>query len=103
MQHVVSLEARPSAIDQTVDDLLAGGEVCAPVKLESVVNLLRVRAAVHVDDQRISLAFTEVRGKIQADLGLVFSIVDWDVQVGDLWQTLRRKIRRELCVVNQSQ
>ena len=62
MQHVVSLEARPSAIDQTVDDLLAGGEVCAPVKLESVVNLLRVRAAVHVDDERISLLFPEVRG-----------------------------------------
>ena len=103
MQHVVSFEARPSAINQTIDDLLAGGEVCAPVKLESVVNLLRVRAAVHVDDQRISLALTEVRGKVQADLGLVFPIVDWNVQIGDLWQTLRGKIRREFGVVNQSQ
>ena len=103
MQHVISLEARPSAIDQTVDDLLAGGEVCAPVKLEFLVNLLRVRAAVHIDDQGISLALTEVWGKIQADLGLIFPIVDWDVQVGDLWQTLHGKVRRELGVVNQSQ
>ena len=103
MQHVVSLEARPSAINQTVDDLLAGGEVCAPVKLEFFVNLLRVRATVHIDDQRISLDLTEVRGKIQADLGLIFPIVDWDVQVGDLWQTLHGKVRRELGVVNQSQ
>ena len=103
MQHVISLEARPSAVNQTVDDFLAGGEVGAPVKLESVVDLLRVRAAIDVDDQGISFALTEVWGKIQANLSLVFPIVDWNIQVGDLGQALCGKIRGELCVVNQCQ
>lgn len=103
MQHVVSFKSRPSSVNQTVDDFLAGGEVCAPVKLESVVDLLGVRATVDVDYKRISLAFTEIRGKIQADLSLVFPIVDWNVQVGNLRQALRRKIRGELCIIDQCQ
>ena len=103
MQHIVSLEARSSAINQTVNDLLAGGEVGAPVKLEPVVDLLGVGAAVHVYNKRISLAFTEVRGKIETNLGLIFPIGDWDVQVGDLGQRLRGQISGELGVVNQCQ
>ena len=101
MQHIVSLEARSSAINQTVNDLLAGGEVGAPVKLEPVVDLLGVGAAVHVYNKGISLAFTEVRGKIETNLGLIFPIGDWDVQVGDLGQRLSGQISRELGVVNQ--
>ena len=103
MQHIVSLEARSSAINQTVNDLLAGGEVGAPVKLEPVVDLLGVGAAVHVYNKGISLAFTEVRGKIETNLGLIFPIGDWDVQVGDLGQRLRGQISGELGVVNQCQ
>ena len=103
MQHIVSLEARSSAINQTVNDLLAGGEVGAPVKLEPVVDLLGVGAAVHVYNKGISLAFTEVRGKIETNLGLIFPIGDWDVQVGHLGQRLSGKISGELGVVNQCQ
>ncbi len=33
------LESRPPPVDDSVDDLLGGGQVGAPVKLETVVNL----------------------------------------------------------------
>ena len=101
MKHIVSFEARPSAVNEAVDDALAGGEVGAPVKLEPVVDLLGVGAAVHVYNKGISLAFTEVRGKIETNLGLILPIGDWDVQVGDLGQRLSGQISRELGVVNQ--
>ena len=68
MKHIISFEPRPSAVNEAVDDALAGGEVGAPVQLEAVVDLLGVGAAVHVDDQRVPLALAEVRGQIEPDL-----------------------------------
>ena len=69
MQHIISFEPRASAVNEAVDDALAGGEVGAPVQLEAVVDLLGVGAAVHVDDQRVPLALAEVWGQIEPDLG----------------------------------
>ena len=68
MKHIVSFEPRPSAVNEAVDDALAGGEVGAPVQLEAVVDLLGVGAAVHVDHQRVPLALTEVGRQIQSHL-----------------------------------
>ena len=84
MQHVVPLEPGAAPVDQAVDHplattqstqspnsrgLLPGGEVGAPVQLESVVDLLGVRAAVHVDDQRVSLTLAEVGREVEPNLG----------------------------------
>ena len=63
-----TFKSRSSAVDLSVDDALAGGEVSAPVQLESVVHLLGVGTAVDVDDQRVPLALAEVGGQIETDL-----------------------------------
>ena len=66
--YLLTFESGASAVNEPVDDALAGGEVSPPVQLEPVVHLLGVGAAVHVDHQRVPLALTEVRGQIQPDL-----------------------------------
>ena len=69
-EEVVAAVARAAAVDGAVDDVLGGGEVGAPVQLEAVVDLLRVGAAVDVDEERVLFPLVKVVRQVEPHLGL---------------------------------
>ena len=69
-EEVVAAVARSAAVDGAVDDVLGGGEVGAPVELEAVVDLLRVGAAVDVDEERVLFPLVKVVRQVEPHLGL---------------------------------
>ena len=62
-EEVIAAVAGASAVDGAVDDVLRRGEVGPPVELEAVVDLLRVGAAVDVDEEGVLFRSSKLCGR----------------------------------------
>ena len=68
MKHVISFESGTTPINKTIDDTFTCGKVCTPIKLETIIDLLRVWSTINIDHKWISFALTKIWWQIQSNL-----------------------------------